>query len=175
MLFRSGGAAPSGTTAVSGQNSTQTMSFSAHPYWRQPFSDVGTAELGAMLSRTSQSGLAASQSAGQVQPVAAVPGQAQFAAVPGQNAITEQEYFSLTSGPAFGRTNAGLQLSGTQETGTGVLSNAHQDQAVVNLGYAITRSVTALASVGYDDVHYAGTPPFNFSGAQWSGGAHWKS
>jgi uncharacterized protein (PEP-CTERM system associated) len=43
----------------------------------------------------------------------------------------------------------------------------------VNLGYALTRSVTALASFGYDDIHYAGTPPYNYTGPQWSVGAHW--
>jgi uncharacterized protein (PEP-CTERM system associated) len=93
--------------------------------------------------------------------------------VPGQTLTSEQEYFSLASGPAFGRTSAGMQLSASQDTGNGVLNNARQDSAVVNLGYAVTRSLTALTSFGYDDIHYSGTPPFNYSGPRWSVGAHW--
>jgi uncharacterized protein (PEP-CTERM system associated) len=160
-----GGYGPAGTSAVSGRSMTQSLSFSAHPYWHQPFGDLATAELGATLSYTAQNGLTANQSnQSSGQPVAAVPG---------QNAISNQEYFSLTSGPVLGRTSAGLVVSANQQTGTGVLNNAHQDQAVIDLGYALTHSVSVLASAGYDDVHYAGTPPYNYSGAQWSGGVHW--
>ena len=159
-----GGYGPGGTAAVASQDETQTLSFSAHPYLRQSFGDLGNAELGATLSHVSQNGLASSLSSGQPAPIVAVPG---------QNLTEEQEYFSLSSGPAFGRTTAGLQLSASQDTGSGVLSNARQDSAVVNLGYLVTRSLTALTSFGYDDIHYAGTPPFNYSGPRWSVGAHW--
>ncbi|MDR3663297.1 MAG: TIGR03016 family PEP-CTERM system-associated outer membrane protein [Mycobacterium sp.] len=160
-----GGYGPASTAAVSSHDETQTLGFTAHPYLRQSFGDLGLAELGAMLSRVSQHGLSNnSLPSGQLQPIATVPGQA---------LTSEQEYFSLTSGPAFGRTIAGLQLSANQDAGSGVFNNAHQDSAVVNLGYLVTRSVTALASFGYDDVHYAGTPPFNFSGLRWSVGTHW--
>jgi uncharacterized protein (PEP-CTERM system associated) len=93
--------------------------------------------------------------------------------VSGQNLTSEQEYFSLSSGPAFGRTNAGLDVSASQDSGSGVMSSAREDQAVANLGYAVTRSITVLTTFGYDSVHYAGTPPYNYSGLEWSVGAHW--
>ncbi|MDR3415934.1 MAG: TIGR03016 family PEP-CTERM system-associated outer membrane protein [Nevskia sp.] len=158
------GYGPAGTTAVSNQDQTQTLSFSAHPYLRQAFDDFGTAELGATVSYASQNGLANSLSSGQSTPI--VP-------VPGQNLTSEQEYFSLVSGSAFGRASAGLMVSGNQSTGTGVMNNAYQNAAVMNLGYALTRNLTALASFGYDDIHYAGIPPYNYSGVQWSVGGHW--
>ena len=159
-----GGYGPIGTAAVSSHDETQTLGFSAHPYVRQSFGDDGSAELGATLSHVAQNGLSNGLSSGQ--PVLLAP-------VPGQNLNSEQEYFSLTSGPAFGRTTASLQLSASQDTGNGVLNNARQDTGVVNLGYLVTRSLTALTSFGYDDIHYSGTPPFNFSGPRWSVGAHW--
>ena len=139
------GYGPAGTTAVANQAQTQTLGFSAHPYLRQSFGrfgmsrvissapslvsrqsfgDLGDAELGATLSHASQNGVTASVASGQPAPITTVGG---------QNLTSEQEYFSLSSGPAFGRTSAGLQLSGNQQTGTGVLNNAHQDQAVVEI------------------------------------------
>jgi uncharacterized protein (PEP-CTERM system associated) len=159
-----GGYGLGGTAAVSGQDQTQTLGFSAHPYLRQSFNDLGYAELGATVSHASQNGVAGSMASGQPAPLGAVGA---------QNLTSEQEYFSLNSGPAFGRTSAGLMLSASQDTGSGVMSSASQDEAVMNLGYALTRSVTALVSFGYDDIHYAGTPPYNYTGPQWSVGAHW--
>jgi uncharacterized protein (PEP-CTERM system associated) len=158
------GYGPAGTTAVANQAQTQTLGFSAHPYLRQSFGDLGDAELGATLSHASQNGVAASVASGQPAPIMTVGG---------QNLTSEQEYFSLSSGSAFGRTSASMMLSANQDTGSGVMNNASQDEAVINLGYAITRSVTALTSFGYDDIHYAGTPPYTYSGPQWSVGAHW--
>ena len=159
-----GGYGPAGTVAVSNQDETQTLSFSAHPYLRQAFDDFGTAELGAVVSYASQNSLTNSLSSGQSVPIAPV-GE--------QNFTSEQEYFSLTSGPAFGRTSASMMVSGNQSTGSGVMNNAYQNSAVMNLGYAITRSITALTSFGYDDIHYAGIPPYNFSGGEWSVGGRW--
>jgi hypothetical protein len=167
-----GGYAPAGSTTVASQAESQALSFSAHPYVRERFGDLGSAELGAMLSRTSQSGLPAAQlsslSASQLASLA------NSSANGGAQSLTsEQEYLTLASGPAFGRVNAGLSLSGTEETGSGVASNARRDQATVTLGYAITHTITALASVGYDDSHYGGPQPYNFSGLDWSGGGRW--
>jgi uncharacterized protein (PEP-CTERM system associated) len=160
-----GGYAQTSTSAVDNHSETQDLSFSAHPYLQQRFGDLGFAELGATLSRTSQSGLSASQSSGLPAATAAI--------TRAQSLTSEQEYFSLTSGPAFGRTTAGLSLSESRETGSGGTSNSHRDQATVDLGYAITRSITALASFGHDDTHYSGTPPYKHSGMDWSGGARW--
>lgn len=155
----------SGTTALSGQNQSQTLGFSAHPYLRQSLGDLGSAELGATLSYASQNSLASNQTSGQSPLNTTLGG--------GQNYTSEQEYFSLASGSALGRTSAGLLVSASQDSGSGVMNNAYRNQAVMNLGYAITRSLTALAVFGYDDVHYGGTPPYNYSGPQWSGGARW--
>jgi uncharacterized protein (PEP-CTERM system associated) len=159
-----GGYGPVDVAAVSKQDETQSLGFSAHPYLRQSFNDLGVAELGATVSHASQSGLAGNLASGQPVPVAPVSA---------QNLTSEQEYFSLTSGPAFGRTSASMELSGSQDTGSGVMNNAHHDEAVMNLGYAITHSFTALTSFGYDDIHYDGAPPYNFSGPRWSAGARW--
>jgi uncharacterized protein (PEP-CTERM system associated) len=158
MQSVSGGYGPNGTSAQSPQNETQLTAFSAHPYLRERFGELASAEAGVVLSRTSQSSVAAS------------PGQLPLS---GQSFLSGQEYFDLASGPDLGRTSAGLTISGTQTSGTGVMNNAHRTDATLQLGYAITRNLTALASLGYQDIHYSGSPPFNYSGLSWSGGAHW--
>jgi uncharacterized protein (PEP-CTERM system associated) len=158
MQSVTGGYGPNGTAVLSRQNETQLTAFSAHPYLRQRFGDLASAEAGAVLSRTSQSSLAAS------------PGQLPLSA---QNFLSGQEYLDLASGPDLGRTSADLNVSASQSSGTGVMNNAHSADATLQLGYAITRNLTALASLGYQDIHYNGSPPFNYSGPSWSGGAHW--
>jgi uncharacterized protein (PEP-CTERM system associated) len=158
MQPTTGGYGPNNTIVVSRQNETQLTAFSAHPYVRERFGDLASAEAGATLSRTSQSSLAAS------------PGQLPLSA---QNFLSGQEYLDLASGPDFGRTSADLTISTSQSSGTGVMSGAHRTDAALQLGYAITRNLTALASLGYQDIHYGGSPPFSYSGLSWSGGAHW--
>lgn len=161
-----GGYGPVGSVAVSRQNDTQTFSFSAHPYLRQRFGDFASAELGVQVSRSSQSALASQAASGSQQnPFGLQTG--------AQNLLSQQEYLSVASGPELGRTSVGLMVSATQSSGNGVLANARRNAATLSFGYAITRNVTALASLGYDDIHYGGTPPYNYSGAAWSGGVRW--
>ena len=163
-----GGFVPLTTGSTSSHSLTQTLGFSAHPYVRQPFGDYGTAELGGIMGYTSQYGLTSSQ------PSSQPPGQFQ-SGIPGngQNSTSMQEYLSFASGPVLGRTSAELVVSASQFTGTGVLDHAHRDQVVLNLGYAVTHTFTALASVGYENLHYSGVPPYSYIGPQWSLGGRW--
>ena len=145
------------TTAEVSQNETQTMSFSVHPYLRQRFGDLGVAELGATWSRSTQDNLSGTQANGSS----------------GQHLTSEQEYFSLSSGPDFGRTSAALSVSANQGSGNGGVNNSRRDQATLSLGYAITRDLTALAGIGYEDIHYGGIPPFHYAGTDWDAGLRW--
>ena len=156
------GYAPGSSTALARQGETETLVFSAHPYLRERFGDLGFAELGATVSRASQDGLPAIRTAGQT-----------FAGTPAQNTISEQEYLSLSSGPDFGRSSVALSLTAGQNTGTGGVNDSSRSEAKLTLGYAITRQLTALAGLGYDTVHYGGTPAYNQSGPEWSGGLRW--
>jgi uncharacterized protein (PEP-CTERM system associated) len=159
-----GGFGPNSTVSLSRQDQTQSSSFSATPYLRQHFGDLATAELGTSLSYTSQ------QSLGNYQTglPAALNG-----STTNQNATTEQEYLSVTSGPDFGPFKAIALLSALQSQGSGIMDGASRQTASLDNGYAVTRNLTVLGKFGYDTVRYGGLPPFRFSGPLWNGGLRW--
>ncbi len=152
-----GGTGPGSTVAVARQSETQAMSFSVHPYLRERFGDLGFAELGATVSHTSQDALSTGGTTGS-----------------GQSLFSQQEYLLLKSGPDLGRTSIALSITAGQGAGAGAINDSSSDEAKLSLGYAITRSITALASLGYDTLHYGGTPPYNQAGIEWSAGLRWE-
>lgn len=172
-----GGYGPSNTVAVTRQNETQTLGFSAHPYLRERFGDLAVAELGATVSYTSQNGLSGNN-AGQT--LVTTTGN-------GQDLMSQQEYFNLNSGPDFGRFSAGLSLTGSQSTGSGGINDSSRYDGRVTLNYAVTRDLSVLTMLGYDTMHYGGgtsyypgniyagsTVPYSQAGIEWSGGLHWE-
>jgi uncharacterized protein (PEP-CTERM system associated) len=155
----SGGYGPNSTVTLSRQNETQAYSFSATPTLRHRFGDAATAEVGTTLSSTAQTNLGNSTS---------------FPYNTGnQNATVTREYVSLTSGAGFGRTSARLHADALQSIGSGVMNGATSNMAAVDTGYAITRNLTALARLGYENIHYNGIPPYQFSGVVWNVGVRW--
>jgi hypothetical protein len=96
-----------------------------------------------------------------------------YAGTGDQHATVAREYLSVRSGPALGRTSAALLANAMQGRGTGVMDGAHRASLVGDLGYAITRGLTALGRIGYEDIHYAGYPPVRITGPVWSVGGRW--
>ncbi len=128
----SGGTAPSTVTTLNRQNTTQSYSYSATPYFRNRFGDIGTGEVGVSVANTSQ------QNLGDQTFVSAL------APNTNQNMHSTREYLAFTSGPAFGRSSLIASASAMQMGGTGVSDGAHRNVATVNYGYAVTRDINAL-------------------------------
>ncbi len=147
------GTAPNGTVAINRQNQVQTYDFSVEPYLTHRFGGWGSAQLGVSEDETTQ-GL-----------VGTTPGTGNSAR---QN--TRQELASFTSGENFGRLSSIVTLSATQYSGSGALQNSTSNLANYQGGYAITRGIIALASVGWEDIKYTGPDAPRINDATWSVG-----
>ena len=136
----SGGYGSGSTVSLDRQDQTQSTSFSATPYLRQQFGDIGSAELGASLSHTSMQSLQDGQSFIAANSTA------------NQMSTTQQEYLSFTSGPQFGRYR-GVALASTQQSeGTGVMNGATRQTASLDNGFAVTRDITVLGKFGTESI-----------------------
>lgn len=150
--------APAGTTTLDRQNQVQTYSFSVTPYVTYRIGDWGTAQVGAAVADTLQSTLGAK-----------LPG----AGTDSQNLGSVSETASFTSGEGFGRILSNVQLLAVQDTGNGVLRGAYRDTASYQAGYAITHSITALASAGWENISYGRADRLHIDDATWSVGGKW--
>ena len=157
----SGGTAPSTVTTLSRQNTTQSYSYSATPYFRNRFGDIGTGEVGVSVANTSQQNLGDQTF---VTPLAANTN---------QNMHSTQEYLTFTSGPALGRSTLIGSASAMQMGGSGVSDGAYRNVVTVNYGYAVTRGLTPFVIGGYEDIRYHTLPIFLVNDAIWRVGAHW--
>jgi uncharacterized protein (PEP-CTERM system associated) len=141
------GTAPNGTTALPTSNEVQTYDFSIEPYAMHRFGGWGTLQVGVAASETRSDTLGNGANI--------------------QSLTTRQELASFTSGENFGRLSSTLAVSATQDTGTGTLQGASQTVASYQAGYAITHSIIALASIGWEDIRYGGGA-LTYDDATWS-------
>ena len=166
-----GGFGPTRFNTLSSNNTVQDYSFSAAPYLVHRFGPIGTAEVGYGIGRTVQSANGnAPINQGFVNPFTLQPGLFQPSAA-NQNTTTQNAHAAFVTGEAFGRYNATALASATRFDGQGVLSGAHRDTYTIDNGYAITRTITALATVGYEDIKYSGASPVRITDAIWAVGA----
>jgi hypothetical protein len=155
-----GGLGPAGTTQLNRNNAAQTYSASASPYLMHRFDTFGTAEIGGLVGITSQTALGTPLT---------VPGQpAPFTG--NEHSLETQEYATFASGDDFGRWVSNAYAGFTQYTGTGVLDGAFQNTVAYEGGYAVTRQLTLLASIGWEDLHYNSIPPVNVNDGLWNVG-----
>jgi uncharacterized protein (PEP-CTERM system associated) len=152
------GVGPSNMIILNKSNEVQTQNYSARPYLLEHFGDWAAVEAGAIVSHSSQSLLSTTG----LQPASID--------TTNQNSTTEREYVSVASGPDLARISIKGLASAMQASGTGVLDGAYRREGDVEFGYAITRSITALAGGGYEEIHYSGFPNYNFTGPQWDFG-----
>jgi uncharacterized protein (PEP-CTERM system associated) len=145
--------APNGTVAVSKQNQVQTYDFSIEPYYTHRFGGWGAMQVGVEADTTTQ-GL-----------VGAAPGSGNS-----QSQTTRQELASFTSGENFGRLSSTLQLSASQYNGSGALQGSTSNLASYQGGYAITRGIIALGSIGWEDIKYTGQGALHINDGTWSVG-----
>ena len=146
------GTAPQGTAAVNRNELVQTYNVSATPYVTHRFGGWGTAQIGATASETTQSALNGN-----------LPGVGSGA----QTLQTLQGAASFNSGENFGRFLSNLQLLAATSTGTGPTQNNTRDTATYTAGYAITRTITALGSIGWEKIDYTGASNYYINDATW--------
>jgi uncharacterized protein (PEP-CTERM system associated) len=140
--------APQGTVVTNQANELQTYNFSIEPYVTHRFGGWGSLQVGAMASQTAAGPLGGGPAT--------------------ESLATRQEFATFASGENFGRLSSKVQLSATQETGTGALQGATDNTASYQAGYAITHSIIALASLGWEDIRYTGAGAPHYSDATWS-------
>lgn len=153
-----GGYGPPGTVVPNQATTAQSYAFSISPYYAHQFGGTGTITTGVSLSEAAQ--LLSSNSP------AAFQGY-------NQTSTSTMEFLRLASGEDFGRVLSTVNASGEQSTGTGVLANAYQYTASYQAGYAITHALVALATIGWENLHYSGFPPVNINGPLWNVGAQY--
>jgi uncharacterized protein (PEP-CTERM system associated) len=153
--------APNETTTLGRANTTQTYSFSATPYALHRFGEWGTGEIGGTFALSAQNAL---------QPTSPQPTLSNLAAASNQNVTIGSGHLAFVTGEAFYRYNGTALAQATSFDGTGVLSGAYRDIVTVDSGYAITRTITALATVGWENIHYSGTAPTTIDDGVWNVG-----
>ncbi|OYV63704.1 MAG: hypothetical protein B7X01_00080 [Acidiphilium sp. 21-62-4] len=151
-----GGVNPAGVPQLSNQNTTTTQSYSIEPSYKHLFTAVGTLNLDYLCSYTSQTGNAAFLQNG---------GAPYFQS---GNDIAQSETASFTTVPLFTRFDDTPRISTTEDTGTGVLSQAHQYFIDDTLRYGLTRHAILSLRGGYEDIQYSGLPPVKIRDATWS-------
>lgn len=156
---------PSAGTAVTNSSAgipatqlTQVTSFSASPYLVHRFDGFGTAELRYTLSDTSFSGGTTT---------VLVPG---GVALQNTSNTTNEATAAFLTGENFGPFVSRLLLDSAESSGTGVFNNASRETAIIDSAYAINRRVSALATFGYEDIRFGGTPPTHIKDVIWAAG-----
>ncbi len=166
-----GGVGPNTSTTLSPNDTAQSFSFSASPYLVHRFGSTGTGEVGYSIARTVQSptnGLSGSNPF--ISPFGPLPGQVVPSSAINANTTTQNAHAAFVTGEDFGRYSGTALASATHYDGSGVLSGAHRDIFTIDNGYAITRTITLLATAGYENIAYGGTVPVRISDAIWDFG-----
>ena len=158
---RAGGLGAASAGRLGQQDRVQTSSYSITPELRHTFGDWGSFRAAHAYSLTSQQGQGLRNSSPFAPAVAA------------GDTSTQTTDASFTSGQEFGRYNFTLATNRTQFNGVGVLKNALRASTTLDMGYALTRTVTLLAQVGQQEIRYGGTNPIRISGMIWNAGARW--
>ncbi len=160
-----GGRGPNTIGTLPSNEAGQNYSFSATPYLVHRFGTLGTGEIGYSIEQTVQTG---SETFGVSPNFALSP---LFPVPSNQRTTTQNAHAAFVTGEALGRYNGTALASVTHFDGQGVLANAHRDIFSIDNGYAITRTITLLATGGYENIQYAGTAPLHISDAIWDFGA----
>jgi uncharacterized protein (PEP-CTERM system associated) len=156
-----GGLGPGATTGIGTSDRVQTVNLSIGPQLTHRFADYGRLDAGYTFSYLNQYGQ------GTVQPTP-------FTTAFNQGVTTTNTgYVKFTSGEEFGRFFFSPVVSATVFDGTGVLDGAYRYAQILSLGYAITRTFTALGDIGHQNIYYAGTTPYRYDGITWAVGGRW--
>lgn len=168
---RTGGYTDQNTQQLNRDDQVQTASFSVTPYAEHRFGGWGTGRAGYSIARTIQDGRTDQNGFSTNQAVFNSGLSANGLNTTGfgltGNLTTQRERASFVTGENLGRVNDILVLEAIQYSGGGAYRGAYRNQFTNDVGYAITRTITALAGFGYQDVRFNGTPPFRIDEPIW--------
>jgi len=162
------------TSSFNRQNQVQSITYSVTPYAEHRFGGWGTARIGYSYTGTIQDAYNDQASLNN-----------QFGQGFGQgvnqglgygaigNLTTNRERASFASGENLGRFNVLSVLEAIQYDGNGSYSGAYRNQFTNQLGFALTRKITILGGLGYQDIRYAGAPPLRINEPTWNGGVRY--
>lgn len=159
-LLGNGYGTANSTTNYNRQNQVTSYTASVSPYAQHRFGGWGVGRIGYVISRTTQDA-----EDGQVlidngfNSTGVGPFGTQAYGSTG-NLTTQTERASFSSGENLGRFNDTLVVSATQYSGSGSYRGAHRNEANNELGFALTRTITLLGGIGYQDLKFSGTPSY---------------
>lgn len=160
---RTGGYYGQTTTLAANRNDqVQSATFSVTPYAEHRFGGLGTARLGYSLARTVQSGYGSQNAFNTNQAFLFNNG---FGAT--GDLTTQRERASFVTGEDLGRINDIVVGEAVQYSGAGAYRGAHRNQVTNDVGYAVTRTITALAGFGYQDLRFSGVPGVRINEPIW--------
>ena len=155
----------SGTTGSAGvglplNQLTQSTSFAITPYLLHRFGDIGTAKLGYSLSESTST---------PVNGFGSVPffSSSTSGLSNNSNLVTNQEVFQFQTGEILGRVNNLFIINANQYSGSGASNGGYQNFISNRVGYALTRQITVFGEIGYENIHYNGTPPTRIDDGTW--------
>ena len=152
------------------QNQVTTTTVSATPYTEHRFGGWGTARLGYSFNRTLQD---ANQNQAVPNNVAVLNAFGSPAYGYTGNLTTQRERVSFASGENLGRFNDYATAQAIQYNGSGSYRGAFRNEVSNELGYALTRRITLLGGLGYQDIRYAGAPPVRIREPSYNFGARY--
>jgi len=171
---RTGGFGQTNSQTLNRDDQVQSASVSVTPYAEHRFSGWGTGRVGYSFARTVQDGRndqnGFTQNNFNNQTFNQFGSQNQFFGATG-NLTTQRERASFVTGENLGRISDIVVVEAVQYSGGGTYRGAHRNQASNDVGYAITRKVTALAGFGYQDLRFSGTPGIRINEPTYSLGA----
>ncbi len=163
---RAGGYGQTSTQTLNRNDQIQTIALSATPYVEHRFAGWGTGRIGYSVARTIQ-GSRGNQNTAGANDILLLNNNG--FGVPG-NLTTQRERASFVTGENLGRVNDIVVLEAVQYSGGQLYRGAHRNQVTNDVGYAVTRTITALAGFGYQDLRFGGTPGVRINEPIWSVG-----
>ena len=149
-----------GTLALNRNDQIQSTALSVTPYAEHRFGGLGTARLGYSLARTVETGYGSGNGFSNAQLYNNGLGAT-------GNLSTQRERASFVTGENLGRVNNIVVGEAVQYSGVGAYRGAHRNQVTNDVGYAVTRTITALAGFGYQDLRFNGVPGVRVQEPTW--------
>lgn len=143
---------------------SQNQTFSVSPYYIQPFGSFATGLLAYQFQYSRRGSPTLRLNPDGTGPIVASPEALRTQTVQG----------ALRTGDDFGRLTMEIRGTGTFFSGgSTVTDGAHRHLGLFEARYAVTRTVSVLGEIGYEDIEFGGTTPFVRRGLVWAGGVRW--